>query len=155
MRTFAISAVILAATATPALADWQNTTWRMTQSQVVAATGAKPVRGDAGQRVFNADLGAEGTYSALGFDFQSQFFFSAGNQLRVVKLTLADAARCDELEEAVAGIYGAPLSRSSLGARWQDGRSGDIVHFTDLRGPLSEGCFLAYRPSAPGGSSGL
>lgn len=155
MRTVLIAAM-LAAVPVSALADWQNTSWTMSRTQVAAATGARLVQGNPGDRVFNADLGAEGTYTALGFDFTSKFFFDAADRLRGVKLTLVDQSRCDELQRTMDSIYGRPLDVSlSISKRWIDAGSGDSVRFTDLDGDIGGDCFLAYSPTLTQGARGL
>ena len=57
-----------AASASPALADWQHTRWGMSVSEVVTSSAgeAAPVKGTDGDQVRGQDLGAEGTYDAGG-----------------------------------------------------------------------------------------
>lgn len=149
---------ILAASAllaTPATADWQNTTWQMNRQQVVRATSANPVVGQPGDQVFGADLGAEGRYSALGFEFKSQFYFDQADRLRVVRLTVDDMTRCDALKESLRGLYGTPVEDDRVSTVWLDVQKNNRVRFTGAMPRLNFSCFVAYVPISTGGASGL
>lgn len=148
-----------------ASADWQYTTWRMTPDQVIAAADGtvRSVQGRPGDRVFNADLRAEGTYSAAGFDFRAQFYFDTASRLRVVRLVMDDFSRCAELERTLAGLYGSPIARDRLGmgttsAVWTDVANSNQVRFTSTSGygpSIPDSCLVAYTPIASEGASGL
>lgn len=155
MRLTLIAVIAVAGTlASPASADWQNTTWEMTRAQVIRATGAGAIEGTEGQRVFNADLGAAGPYSALGFSFTAQYFFDRTDRLRVVKLVMTDESRCGELKDSLAGIYGAALESSPSSTFWIDAQKGNGVRYTAPH-RFSPGCFVAYTPISPTGDQGL
>lgn len=141
--------------ATPVAADWQETTWTMSRAEVIRVTGAQGVQGTPGQRVSDSDLGAEGQYEALGFNFKSQFFFDRTDRLRVVKLVLDDVSRCADLRTAVQGIYATPVSSDRLSTLWLDGAQNNQVRYTGPIGTISPDCFLVYTPIVASGSSGL
>jgi hypothetical protein len=149
-------------TATPALADWQYTKWNMTPHDVVLASKGTvhTVEAKPGQRVFDADLLAEGTYDAAGFSFVSQFFFDASNRLRAVKLVVDDTSRCGELEQKLQGIYGLSenrddnLSPVSITEFWLDTKNNLKARFTTST--FGEKlCFVIYVPLQSTGASGL
>lgn len=150
-------AVVVAATmlASPVLAGWQNTSWDMSKQQVIAATGASSVLGTPGQAVFGADLGAEGRYSALGFDFQSQFYFDQADRLRVVRLMLDEPEKCPDLLTSLMGIYGRPVESSPISTVWLDVEQNNRIRFTDAMPQIEMSCFVAYSPISTGGASGL
>ncbi|WP_312066279.1 hypothetical protein [Brevundimonas sp.] len=142
--------------ATPTNAEWQNTNWEMSRAEVVRVTGAQVVEGTKGQSVGGADLGAAGTYSALGFNFRSLFFFDRTDRLRLVKIVMDDVDRCDDLQQTMEGIYGNPVESMRISQMWIDGKSGDEVRYTDARRPpIVNECFVAYSPAAPSGGRGL
>lgn len=150
---------LLAAICVPgiALADWQNTNWSMSAAEVVRVTGARPVQGTPGDRVMDSDLAAVGSYSAMGFEFESRFYFDAADRLRVVKLVMPNPDRCDELRRVVSGIYGQPVQTTrNMSWLWIDADSGDRVRFTDARlPPTVDECFIVYEPALGSGARGL
>lgn len=156
MRTlFLVCFLATTALAQSARADWQNTTWSMQRDEVIRATGAKAAEAEPGREVFNATLGAVGTYEALGFTFDSEFYFDRAGGLRVVRLMLSDAARCDELRTTMQGIYGTPVEDRPSSVRWMAPLENNSVRFTAAHPPISTKCFLAYTPILSSGSSGL
>ena len=84
-----------AASASPALADWQHTRWGMSVSEVVTSSAgeAAPVKGTDGDQVRGQDLGAEGTYDAGGFNFTFRLS-PADCQQYVCTRTIRGLARC-------------------------------------------------------------
>lgn len=149
---------MLALMASPASADWQYTRWGMTPAQVVTASqGAVQIKtGTEGDRVFGADLGAAGTYSAAGFDFTTQFYFDAAERLKGVRLH-TDFARCAELKDTMAGLYGPNGALDRMGGRWVDVENNNNVRLTMMAAlPSVEAqCFLVYSPITTTGASGL
>lgn len=152
-------AIALGLVATPALADWQYTNWGMSRAQVIAASrgAASLVEGRPGERVFDADLGAAGSYSAQGFEFSTQFFFDAAGRLKAVKLNALEPERCEELLDRMLGLYGNAGGRDRFGAKWTDLENGNAVRVTHIPGRNGEPdvCFAAYSSLAGSGAQGL
>lgn len=135
--------------AAPASADWQYTQWGMSPEQVVSAAqgNAESVRGLRGDQVRGQELGAEGTYSASGMTFRTQFYFSPlSGGLSAIRLHPEAPEACEVIEREIDGIY----SRA--------GRSEYVSTERNLRVRVSNGygqCFLLYTPIAPTNETGL
>jgi hypothetical protein len=156
MRCVTIVVAAICMSTIPAVAHWQFTQWDMSPDQVVAASHgtAHAVNGTAGERVANADLRAENTYSANGYDFKSQFFFDVSNRLRVVKLNLLDLSRCDQFVSDVEGLYGRPAGGSSDSSEfWYDKKNQNVVRLTHFDNFGI--CFVDYSPIESTGGNGL
>jgi hypothetical protein len=147
-----VATLILSATS--ARVDWQGTTWAMTRQEVVAVTGATLT--ETGPFVQNATIGAEGPYSALGYEFQARYYFGAGDVLRVVSLTLASPAGCGRLLADLKSTYGDPIEARFHAFRWLDVENNNEVLLNEPW-PSSgrTECLLYYRPISVGGSRGL
>jgi hypothetical protein len=139
----------------PAEANWQYTQWEMAPAQVIAASqgSAHLVAGGSGDRLLGSDLGAEGTYSAQGFDFKTQFYFDNTGRLRVVKLTLMQQ-RCTDLQQSLRGIYGSSVESSPKNMVWHDTEKGNRVRLTNMP-EVSINCFILYTPLGSSGAGGL
>lgn len=137
----------------PAEANWQYTQWDMTPAQVIAASQGSAHQVAGGDRVLGSDLGAEGIYSAQGFDFKSQFYFDNTGRLRVVKLTLIQQ-RCSALQQSLRGIYGSSVESSLKSMVWRDTEKGNQVRLTYVP-DLSIDCFILYTPLGGSGAGGL
>ena len=139
----------------PAAANWQYTQWDMGPAQVIAASqgSAHLVSGGSAEQLLGTDLGAEGTYSARGFDFKSQFYFDNTGRLRVVKLTLMQQ-RCTDLQQSLRGIYGSSVESSPKNTLWLDTEKGNRVRLTNMP-ELSINCFILYTPLGSSGAGGL
>jgi hypothetical protein len=126
----------------------------MSPAQVISSAhgDAHSVAGKPGDRVFGADLRAEGFYSAHGYNFKTQFFFDISNRLRVVKLNLQDSTRCHNLADDLEGLYGRPVAGFSNSSEfWHDAKNGNVVRVTQI----SRTCFIVYSPIDSSGGSGL
>ena len=141
--------VAMMALATPAYADWQYTQWGMTPEEVIAAADgqASSAIGLRGDQVRGQELGAEGTYSASGMEFKTQFYFSPlSGGLSAIRLHPKTPGSCGELEREISGIY----SRA--------GRSEYASTERNLRVRVTNGygqCFLLYTPLSPTNETGL
>jgi len=159
----AMSAVaVLSAAAGPATADWEYTRWSMTPEAVVAASGGKvrQVAGREGERVHDYDLVAQGDHRWRHFDLHAQFYFSPARELKVVRLTLKDNARCDAARRTLQAAHG-PGGQEDLKIgdhtimtfwHWNDEATGDFIGFTDARATarLPRMCFIRLRPAGEG-----
>ena len=154
MRNNAIAiSLFLICLSFPAEANWQYTQWDMTPAQVIAASRGSVHQVAGGDRVLGSDLGAEGTYSAQGFDFKSQFYFDNTGRLRVVKLTLMQQ-RCTDLQQSLRGIYGLSVESSPKNMVWHDTEKGNRVRLTNMP-DLSINCYILYTPLGSSGAGGL
>ena len=147
--------LFLSCVSLPAEANWQYTQWDMGPAQVIAASQgtAHLVSVGSGDRMLGSDLGAEGTYSARGFDFKSQFYFDNTGRLRVVKLTLMQQ-RCTDLQQNLRGIYGSSVESSPKNMVWHDTEKGNRVRLTN-NPDVSINCFILYTPLGSSGAGGL
>ena len=152
MRLVIVAGLLALAGASPALADWQGTTWGMTPDQVMAATGAIPATGEPLNK--GEALRAAGEYEAAGFSFRSRFYFAAGH-LRVVSLELRETTRCGELLGALTAIYGEPMLRRDRAARWASPADNFYVLLNEPWPPHSETCRVFYEPISRTSASGL
>lgn len=133
-----------------ALADWQNTNWMMTPTQVAAATGGA-LTGEAGR---GTRIGVQAPYSALGYAFEARFAFDEADRLSLVRLVLTDRSRCDELHRTVQGLYGSPTRQSSDMAEWLPGEVEDGVRILHPTTPTGA-CEVLYWPRIRTGAAGL
>lgn len=133
--------VILAllAVSAPAHADWQNTKWGMSQSEVSAAikgaVSASPrERKDASLERYGQPL-VSAPYSASGMDFRAYFYFDR-DRLVGVSLDLSDASgQAGRLIGLLDGQYRMPREnrdRPSSGCRsiyrvWDDAEANNEV----------------------------
>lgn len=151
-----IAAAALAATAVPAAADWQYTTWGMTPDQVRAASGG--AARDNADRALDADgVRAELTapYQGVSLPFTAVFLFDGGDKLRYVTLHPVGGIACPVIVDALGGRYGAPGGRVDTGRaktlRWDDADDDNLVVFSDRGGG---DCTIQYSrlpPTAPDG----
>ncbi|MDP3405069.1 MAG: hypothetical protein Q8S03_10295 [Brevundimonas sp.] len=152
----AFAGATLAFTSLSFAADWQTTSWSMTPQQVAVATGAELIS-DPDKIVFGGELGAVGSYEAMGFAFKSEFYFDRAERLRAVRLMLADLSRCEDLGAVMGSIYGSPVRSDRMGASWIDASAGDRITYTaSMDHPaLTPECFVAYTPLGSTGARGL
>lgn len=150
MRWKLILSIAIMVVPSPALADWQNTTWFMNREQVAAATGASLTE-ESGR---GARLGARGLYEALGYRFESRFYFDEADRLSQVRLVLSDPALCGDLHRTMQGLYGQPIRQSGDMAEWLPGEDQDgvrVLHPTSG----SSACEVLYWPRIRTGAAGL
>lgn len=152
MRLAIVAGLLALVAASPALADWQNTTWSMTPDQVMTSTGAIPATGAPLNK--GEVLRAEGEYEAASFKFLSRFYFASGH-LRVVSLELTETTRCDELLGALTAIYGEPMLRRDRAARWASPADNFYVLLNEPWPPHSVACTVFYEPISRTSVSGL
>lgn len=152
MRAFIVGALTLLAAASPASAEWQFTNWGMSVDEVVAASGGSVERynGSPGQRIMGSNFQAKGSYSAGGYDFESEFYFDPSGRLSVIRLMLIDYSQCGSMREMMQGIYGSSaeggLFRETQA--WYDSDRGNVVRTTQVGGM----CFIAYTPLRSSGT---
>jgi hypothetical protein len=150
----AFFAFLLSCIALPAEANWQYTHWNMTRAQVLASAhgNAHPVVGKPGDRVFGADLGAEGTYAAAGIKFISQFYFDAAGRLQIVRLTPVNQSQCPSLANSLNSIYGNPVESSGITKFWRDAVNSNGIRITRLS---ANECYVVYTSLSSSGANGL
>ena len=140
----------LIASAAPAHADWEGTTWGMSPEAALAALdGATPHTPDAAELF---DYGGA-SYSPLvklshpldGIEGDVSLLFDADEALQFVVFVPSDIADCDELSTALTQRHGA-TEATGFGSiaiyNWEE--NGDIIRFTNS---VDSGiCNLSYGP---------
>lgn len=166
IRSFAaIAAATLALiTAGPAFAHWEWSRWGMSAQEVISASAGKlsPDVGNDRQRVNEQWRHASGPVTFDGFDFHAEFYFDqAGEDLRIVRLTLKDFNDCARLQARLNKTLGKPQDASETfnlpngpatinAYYWPKDRKGDFAALTSL--PAANGkpglCFVRYSPKS-------
>lgn len=149
LKAVVVGAVaMLSAAPTAAHAAWSFTRWGMSPEQLIAAAKgkARPMTGDAGDRVMNMDPRASGgPFTFDGRAFSANFYFDPDGRpgLRVVRLNLLDQGQCDALGAELARRYGA--SKNKYHGEWVDPATGDQVFFSNSYKTMVQlPCYLSY-----------
>ncbi len=159
-RFFASLIVAVGLIAAPGLAyaEWRWTQWDMPVDQVVAGSDGALTRQAPrdGAHVHRWDMLANGRLAYEGFLFNAEFYFdAAGNDLKVIRLSLVDPRNCAALEAFARETYGTPEDKSvSMGALqmkslvWADDGDGNFLGLTATNaiGDTPPLCFLRFRP---------
>ena len=155
-RTIACVAACLIAGS--AKADWQYTSWGMTPSQVMAASGglAKPIS-DPGKNGEGFKTLLMAPYEGNGLRFSANFrFLDTTGKLDTVTLELADQSKCPVLMHSLSSAYGPAQDRSRSSVtrteKWWDRERGNVITYMEIVGT----CEVQYRPIGQrGGQGGL
>lgn len=150
MAAFALAA----AWASPAAANWQYTTWEMSPEQVIAASGGQARAASAGgDLTVGSTKGAEGTFTAADRIFNVRFYF-AEQKLRKVTLSLHGVGTCNQTNQDMQAIYGAPIEVQGgmvATAVWLDRVHGNRVKMIQTL----DYCQIDYSPLASAAASHL
>lgn len=142
----------------PALAEWQYTTWGMTQEEVVAASDGKALPNPEieGQSTSEAIGALMVPYSSGKFKFRTVFNFDRKSSLLTrVSLQLIDGSKCGFLLGALSQKYGEPTgSESTLTEvrKWRDTVNQNAVIYLRIGGDY---CTVEYKPLVSENEEGL
>lgn len=150
-----IAAVIatLAATASPAAADWSFTRWGMTPAQVVRASGGTArLQDEAPLPGQTWIIKAKGTVRSGDLLFDADYRFK-DNRLVDVTLTLKQG-ECGSMLRALRSKYGTPLPRNQF-MPWMTKWASSSENVRVQAEVRSSECLVAYNPLTDSNSAGL
>ena len=145
---------MLAATliATPAAADWNYTTWRMTPAEVVAASAGAAVLEDRPGQPGQTPIKVVATQMIDGMPVEVIFMFDQGQSLSIVQLQ-GRQGQCTRILDGLSGKYGRAERSGSGFARWRsDAENVGVMYISN---PETGGCLVTYRPVRLPDSTGL
>jgi hypothetical protein len=145
-RFSALAAVALLFSPAPALADWENTRWGSTETEVLAAVeGAVPNQGDDDDRVWEQDQRITRAGDYHGMSASWVFFFDKNGKLSLIKIKPDDFTKCEAFLQAAEAGLGKPTHTERKEVA---NSSFDVKHFTNRKENLA---MLTLLLAGPGG----
>jgi hypothetical protein len=138
----------LAATliATPALADWENTSWGSSEAEVLAAVeGSVHDQGDSDDRVWEQDQRVTRAGDYHGLPARWVFFFDKDDRLSLIKIKPDDFSQCEAFLKAAEAGLGKPAKQEHKEIA---SSTFDVKHFTNRDANLA---MLTLMLGGPGG----
>lgn len=143
-----------------AFADWQYTSWGMSEQEVLAAGGDRLAPdGPASDDVFEGyENGASGIYQSGSYSFDASFHFKrSGLALVHLDMTDSSAQACIDLRQSLEGIYGDPYQRTDnsfiFAQSWRSDSENNRIDFMHFQ--ASDSCNVNYKPLRDASASGL
>jgi len=155
MKANTIVALLFAgAWASPALPNWQYTTWEMSPAQVIAASSGQAHQVSVANGGPNESTkAAEGNFIAADRAFATSFYFTE-QKLRKVSLSLHGVEACNQTVQDMQAVYGAPSEAKGgmvATATWLDRVHANRVKIIQTL----DYCQIDYSPLASAAASQL
>jgi hypothetical protein len=141
----AVLAIVVLVGTSPALAEWQWTTWYMPKKEVIAASGETVgVPTGRGIRMRDPDLAANVVEYHVPSTAYFQFYSDDG--LQMVEIVPRNPGDCDQLLKGLeANLGGGDRSldgtKGATAVFWRDEKRGNLVDYIALEGR----CTVTYK----------